>query len=155
MLKEFHNTGITTFKHPLLRMVCEKADLKDKKLLPITKRMYSTMLAYNGIGIAAPQIGVNTRAIIAVIDTQPILMINPEIITSSGSVTSEEGCLSIPGVYGQVTRHKEIQIKYWTLEQQEVITKLENLNAIVVQHEIDHLNGILFTDKATSIKLSL
>ena len=119
--------------------------------------MYETMDMAYGVGLAAPQIGILKRLI--VVDNREdeeeegekpmrFYMINPEIIEKDGEEVSMEGCLSVPGKQGTVKRAKHIKVKYNDLEGQEIIMEAENFLARIIQHETDHLNGILYTDKA-------
>jgi peptide deformylase len=113
--------------------------------------MYETMLANDGVGLAAPQIGILKQ--IAVVDVGDengrTEMINPEIISRRGSQTDLEGCLSIPGLYGEVTRPYYIKVKARDRYGKAYIIEAEDFFARAIEHEIDHLHGILFTTKAT------
>lgn len=111
-------------------------------------RLAATMLVKDGVGIASPQVGHNIRAIVVLMDDQPTCFINPEIIkTSSAMIESEEGCLSVPNIYGLVERHKRIMLRALNRHGRRVELDLRNFPSIVFQHEIDHLDGILFIDK--------
>lgn len=120
----------------------------DKKILKLIKDMEVSMADEKGVGLAAPQVGVNKRVIIVTLDDKKIMpMINPEITDHSGeTICGEEGCLSLPGIWGQVERYQQIVVKFLNEKGHKMILKLDNFNARVVQHEIDHLDGILFTD---------
>lgn len=112
--------------------------------------MIETMILEKGVGIAAPQMGIHKRIIIVDIGNGPQAIINPKIVSKSFSkVDSEEGCLSVPGVYGIVERHKKVKVKAYTQEGKKITIKTDGFPSIVLQHEIDHLNGILFIDKVT------
>ncbi|MBI4133359.1 peptide deformylase [Candidatus Uhrbacteria bacterium] len=119
--------------------------------------MIETMYAANGIGLAGPQIGVSERIIIAETggrggEHKPLALVNPEILkTSWRKVKSEEGCLSIPGVYGIVVRSRGVRARALDREGKLLTIKNSDLLAIILQHEIDHLNGVLFTDKAEKV----
>jgi len=119
--------------------------------------LIDTMIAERGIGIAAPQVGTNIQLAIINKDADPGLMdhlaiINPKIFSASRDVEIDtEGCLSIPGVEGDVPRHKKIKVRYTDAEGVEHKIKATGLFARVLQHEIDHLNGILFIERATRI----
>ena len=119
-----------------------------KKTLKLIKEMQAAMKVEKGVGLAAPQIGVSERIILVTLDEKKIIpMINPEILEmSEETCIDEEGCLSLPEEFGNVTRAKYITVKYQTPKNEEMILKLSDFNARVVQHEVDHLNGILFTD---------
>ncbi len=119
--------------------------------------MIETMYAANGIGLAGPQIGVSERILIAETsgrggEHRPLALVNPEIVKASWrKVKSEEGCLSIPDVYGIVTRSRSVTARALDREGKPVTIKNSDLLAIILQHEIDHLNGVLFTDKAEKV----
>ncbi len=136
-----------------LRDISEKvsaSEISSESLQTLVKDMIETMHVENGIGIAAPQIGVLKRIIIVDRGTGPEAYINPEIVASSfRKIESEEGCLSVPGIYGMVTRSKKVKVKAQTLDGQTIVLKEEGLPSIIFQHEIDHLNGVLFIDKVT------
>ncbi len=111
-----------------------------------------TMNLSDGVGIAAPQIGRNIRAIVVQLPTGPECFINPEITkTSSKTVESEEGCLSVPGKFGIVDRFTKISVRAMNRHGRRISFEAKKFPAIVFQHEIDHLNGILFIDKAKKI----
>lgn len=120
--------------------------------------MQATMLERNGVGIAAPQVYVSKRVIIVASRSNPrypdapemdaVVMVNPEILEKSiETVLGEEGCLSVPNERGQVTRAETIKVQYFTLQGELVETVFQGFPARIVQHEIDHLNGILFVDR--------
>lgn len=147
---------IVTEPNPVLRKKAEtvRADeIGSEKFQTLIDDMIETMYAASGIGIAAPQIGLSRRIIIAETgEHKPVAFINPEITSKSwGTVTSEEGCLSVPGLYGIVKRHKSVSAKALGRDGKPVLIKNKELLAIILQHEIDHLNGILFVDKAKHI----
>lgn len=138
-----------------LRQVSEPlsdADLKSDEIQTLVDDMKKTMKVENGVGLAAPQIGKPIRLIIVETEEGPTAFVNPKIIaTSNRMVDSEEGCLSVPGVYGIVKRHKSIKLKAKDRNGNPLRMKVGGFAAIVLQHEIDHLNGILFIDKAEKI----
>ncbi len=111
-----------------------------------------TMKKENGVGIAAPQVGVHERIIIAETEHGPTAFINPELVQKSFSMVSgEEGCLSVPGQWGSVKRHRSVLVKALDSLGKPVTLKAKGLLSIIFQHEIDHLDGILFIDRATSL----
>ncbi len=147
---------ITTVPSPILRE--KSAKISDKELGGSDFKFFcqdliKTMKEKDGIGLAAPQVGENIRIIAVDTKNGPICMINPEIIKKSiRKEWDEEGCLSVPGVYGKVKRHKKIICRFTNKKGgQEKITA-NGLFARVIQHEVDHLDGILFTDKAKNIQ---
>lgn len=114
--------------------------------------MAETMRAEDGVGIAAPQVGVLRRMFIAEVDDVYIELINPEIIEVSGSALAEEGCLSVPGIIGTVDRPDYVKIKGLNRNGEEVVYEERDWVARVLCHEFDHLEGVLFIDKATDIR---
>ncbi len=108
----------------------------------------NTMLVKDGVGIASPQVGRNIRAIVVQINNVTECYMNPEIIKASEAmIEGEEGCLSVPGIYGMVDRHKRITVRALNRHGRSVELDLRQFPAVVFQHEIDHLNGVLFIDK--------
>ena len=142
--------GQETLRTPANRIV--KVDDSIRKL---AKDMLITMYSAKGIGLAAPQVGIQKRILVIDLnfedpESPPNVFINPEIISSSASVdTYEEGCLSIPGVYLNVVRPSSIKLSYRDEMGRQKKMNAEGLMARCIQHEIDHLNGILFVDKVT------
>lgn len=127
-------------------------DLKSPEIQKLIDDMIVSMDKARGVGLAAPQIGKGIRLIIAETDEGPTAFANPKIIsTSTRMVDSEEGCLSVPGVYGIVKRHKAVKVKAKDRFGNAVRLKAGGLLSIIFQHEIDHLDGILFIDKAEKI----
>ncbi|HLG73449.1 MAG TPA: peptide deformylase [Chloroflexota bacterium] len=143
---------------PVLRQKAKKVSRVDDSLRRLIDDMFHTM--YNnetrGIGLAAPQVGVSLRMV--VIDMQddehePVALINPEIIKASKElVCGTEGCLSVPGLRGDVERHEWVTVKARDDRGHDTRFKADGWFARCIQHEIDHLDGILFTDKATNIR---
>lgn len=143
----------TGVDNQILRTVSKPVSKVDKDLLKFVEKMKMAMEAEKGIGLAAPQVGKNIRVIIVRLDAESkkfhdIGMINPEIIFfSEEKVLGQEGCLSIPGFFDEVERSKEVIVKFLDVKGKEQVLRLENLDARVVQHEVDHLDGILFVDR--------
>jgi peptide deformylase len=143
---------ITGKDNEILRAKSALVQKIDKKTKKFTDNMIETLNKENGLGLAAPQVGKNIRIIVARLnyDTSEemiIPMINPEIIyRSKETVTGEEGCLSLPGLYDKVERHKQIRVKFTDIKDNAQILELDDLNARIIQHETDHLNGVLFID---------
>lgn len=135
--------------NPLLDQPCERIDRFDSKLKRLIRDMFETMYEADGVGLAGPQIGVLKQ--IAVIDADdeigPFVLINPEIIEQNGEQLGVEGCLSIPTVYGEVTRAESIQVKAMDEKGRPIVLNVSGFVARAIQHEIDHLHGILFTSK--------
>jgi peptide deformylase len=135
-------------KNPILRTVSKPVPEVTKKTLKLIKEMEATLELEKGVGIAAPQVGENARIFLALLDQKHLVaMINPEFLNHNEILASaEEGCLSLPGEWGQVERYTELTIRFLDTKGRENTLKLKGFNARVVQHEMDHLDGILFTD---------
>ena len=137
--------------NPDLRQKSEPIELsllKDPKMQAWLDELTETMKVADGIGIAAPQTGTRKRVIIVQTKTGPKAFINPKIFSSSlRKVNSEEGCLSVPGVFGIVRRHRSVKVKAYDRDGKKMQFKCDGLESIIFQHEIDHLDGVLFIDK--------
>lgn len=131
----------------ILRKKCRPVENIDEKILTLLDDMAETMDSADGVGLAAPQIGVLKR--IAVIDVGDglIELINPEIISASGSQTADEGCLSVPGKYGKVERPHKVTVRATDRDGNLFEIEGEDLLARALCHEIDHLDGVVFVDK--------
>ena len=143
---------ILLYPNNLLRQESLEVDKFDDELCKFTSLLAEEMYAHHGVGIAALQVGINKRIIIVDAnadkdDSFPLVMVNPRIIESSGNVTSREGCLSIPDVRGDVLRSKNIVVEYQTVSGEKLTLNADGLQSNVIQHEIDHLDGVLFIDK--------
>lgn len=132
----------------ILRKTCKPVkEMTDRNAMLIDD-MFDTMYEANGVGLAAPQVGVLKRiVVIDVGDDEPLCLINPEIIESSGSQTGDEGCLSLPGLVGKVTRPMNVKCKALDRNMNEIVIDAEGLLARAICHEVDHLDGILYKDK--------
>ncbi|MDO8669583.1 MAG: peptide deformylase [Candidatus Buchananbacteria bacterium] len=144
---------IITHPNPILRKRSQNvADVLSDKIQKLIPEMMETMKAKEGVGLAAPQIGQNIRLFVVGYKDKNLVIINPKIIKKSLlKEWDEEGCLSIPNKYGQVKRHKSLTVKYLNEGGQEQTLKASGLLARVIQHETDHLDGILFIDKAKNL----
>lgn len=137
----------------ILRTVSKPVKKVDKKLLKFLDDMRETMFDANGIGLAAPQVGENIRVVVCYFNHETpneliVDMINPEIISRSEKmVLNEEGCLSLPGEFDKVRRHASLVVKYLDRKGKERVLQLSGLNARIVQHEIDHIDGTLYIDR--------
>lgn len=141
-----------------IRIVREKGDETLRELALLVRRfdstlerlvedMFETMYHYNGIGLAAPQIGISKRIIVLDVHDYKLALINPVIVEAEGEEVDVEGCLSVPGVYGEVRRFARIKVKGNNTAGEEVEVAADGLLSRCLQHEIDHLNGVLFVDK--------
>lgn len=142
---------LTIVKHPaeVLEKECKPVKQFDKNLKTLLNNMYDTMLAADGVGLAAPQVGIDQQ--IAVVDIGDeagrINLINPVILETKGEQTDIEGCLSFPGLYGTVSRPYYVKVKAQDTKGRTFFLEAEDYLARAIQHEIDHLHGILFTSK--------
>jgi peptide deformylase len=134
---------------PVLRKTSRVVEKIDDRIKILVEDMIETMYEAEGVGLAAPQIGILKRVIVVDIydETGVKVLINPEILETSGSYCDAEGCLSIPNVSGVVERPVYTKVKALNLEGEEIIIEAEGFLSRALHHEIDHLNGILFTDK--------
>ncbi len=118
----------------------------------LVKDMFETMYKSNGVGLAAPQVGVNLRVFIIDVGNQPLVFINPRIVKSSGKECAEEGCLSFPGLREKVERAQRVTARATDLEGGEFEVQAEGLMARAIQHELDHLDGVLFVDRISKAR---
>ena len=152
---------ILTEPNAILREKSLNVDMVDKDLQKLMDDMLETMNAAPGIGLAAIQIGIPKRVIILDIDQKegqknPMFFVNPEIIEKSeNSSTYEEGCLSVPGQFAEITRPEKCFVKYLDYYGQKKEIKAEGMLATCIQHEMDHLEGILFIDYLSKLKKSM
>lgn len=142
---------IVTYPAEILERECKEVKKFDQKLGKILDDMYDTMIEFDGVGLAAPQIGLDARIAVVDIDDESgtIEMINPRIIKQDGEQTGPEGCLSFPDLFGEVTRPNFVKIEAFNRQGKKYMLEAEGFLARAIQHEIDHLNGILFTTKVT------
>lgn len=141
----------------MLKRKAEEVHNLDHNIIKTIKDMTNTMYASKGIGLAGPQVGILSR--VAVIDTSfgkdishPLVLINPRIIEQEGYVKGEEGCLSFPNMYAPVARHERVLIEYIDKKGKEVRFEARDFLARVLQHEIDHLEGVCFIDRLSKIR---
>lgn len=143
--------NIVVAGNPVLRMQAEEVKKIDKKLQRFLKDMAETMYAADGVGLAAPQVGVSKRIVVIDVGEGLIEMINPIIVKKEGSVIGGEGCLSVPDYEGEVERAEYVECEFTDRNGKRMLLQTDGLLAIAVQHELDHLDGVLFIDKAKSI----
>jgi len=148
---------ILHYPEPVLKQVAKPVTRFDDELATLAGDMAETMYAAPGIGLAAPQVVVSQRLII--LDCSPkdeernlVMAVNPEVILREGSCCEEEGCLSVPQYYAKVERAAQIQVRFQDLQGQTHEIEAEGLWAVCFQHEIDHLDGILFVDHLSPLK---
>lgn len=169
---------ILIYPHPVLKQIAQKVETFDRNLKEFCNNMVKTMYHAPGIGLAAPQVGVSKRIFVCDVnyervkigeddpdkdeeqedliyelkDLNPKIYINPEIVVTEGDTTYEEGCLSLPGIFDVVKRHKKIELKYQDLDGKNHYESVDDLHSICAQHEIDHLDGIMFIERLSSLK---
>ena len=148
---------IHRFPDRILSKTAAQVENIDGRMAGLLNSMVDTMFAANGIGLAAPQVGRLQRAIVMDHDTDNrgknlIKLINPVIVEASGEITTEEGCLSVVNYTAMVTRASKILLKGWTPDEKEHELEYEGLQAVCIQHEIDHLEGKLFIDQISRLK---
>ncbi|MEE1038241.1 MAG: peptide deformylase [Eubacterium sp.] len=137
----------------ILARKCREVTEINDRIITLLDDMIDTMHHDMGVGIAAPQVGVARRiCIIEPYEDMMVELINPEILESEGEQLSVEGCLSVPGLIGDVVRPERVVVKYLNREGEEIIEEFVDFEAIVVSHEMDHLDGILYVDKATNVR---
>lgn len=142
-----------TLLDPILRQKTKKVGDVDSAIQKLVDDMIDTMRAASGIGLAAPQIGLSLRiAVIEIPETEVITLINPEIVKQQGSRLIEEACLSLPGYSGQIVRSLMVRVNAFDRQGRKIIVIGEDLLAQALEHEIDHLEGILYTDRATDVQ---
>ena len=152
---------ILTEPNPFLRQKSQKVEFVDDSIRVLMDDMLETMYAAPGIGLAAIQIGVPKRVIVIDLareneEKKPLYFINPEIMTNSNTdATYEEGCLSVPGQFAEISRPDNCKVKFSDYNGEEKILDAKGLLATCIQHEMDHLEGILFIDYLSKLKKSM
>ncbi|MBS1724969.1 MAG: peptide deformylase [Armatimonadetes bacterium] len=151
---EFKYLYVQDKDRPVIKVPADVLRQEAKPVSKLTKRhsaladnMLRIMRDAHGVGLAAPQIGILERIIVIAPQTKPIVLINPVIIEREGEAIGEEGCLSIPGLYGDVKRAQSVVVEALDRKGRDVTFEMQGMAARVVQHEVDHLDGILFIDK--------
>ncbi|MGE5353662.1 MAG: peptide deformylase [Syntrophothermus sp.] len=141
---------IVRFGQPVLRETAKPVTVFHHKLHELVDSLSDTLYrSDDGAAIAAPQIGVSKRIVVIDYEDEYLELINPEILSSSGEETGLEGCLSLPGFFGNVPRAEAVKVKYQDRNGKEIVIERQGNMARCLQHEIDHLDGILFIDKVT------
>lgn len=141
---------IRTYGDPVLKTPAAAVIEIDGKVARLVDDMFETLYTSdNGLGLAAPQIGVQKQIFVWEIDDEQMVIINPEIVESSGEWVYDEGCLSIPGLYVEIIRPNEVLMRGRTLDGNEIEIEAKELMGRLFQHELDHLNGVLMFDRMT------
>lgn len=148
---------ILTYPDPFLERKSEPVPSVDNGIRNLIADMFETMYAANGVGLAAPQIGVGKRVIVVDVshvekEHAPFALVNPEIVDRSGLVEDAEGCLSVPGVEGIVPRAREVEVAGLSESGDPVRFRARNFLARALQHEIDHLDGVLFISRLAAVR---
>lgn len=137
---------IRTQGDPVLEKVCKPVKTMTPRLQGLVDDMLETMYEANGVGLAAPQVGVLRRIVVIDVGEGPYVLVNPEIIEKDGEQTGQEGCLSVPGVYGIVTRPAHVKAKAFDKDMKPYEIEAEGLFARAICHELDHLDGHMYTE---------
>lgn len=151
---------VLVYPDKILKTVSKKVGVFDDGLRTFLDDMYETMIAKNGIGLAAIQVGVPKRILLINIPREDeelykedlLEIINPEILEASGEVSCEEGCLSVPAYYAEVERFEKVKLQYQDRNAKQCIIEADGLLAIAIQHEMDHLNGVIFVERLPMLK---
>ncbi len=151
---------VRKYGDPVLRVKCEPVEVFDDEQRKFAERMLSIMKSANGLGLAAPQVGDSRRLFIIDLsgqdfDAQPIVFVNPDVEISEGEETGEEGCLSFPGLFLEISRARKVAVKFQDLEGNSHHIEAIGLAARAIQHENDHLDGVLFIDHLSSVERDL
>ena len=146
------DTYIRVLPDPVLRQKAKRVRTIDSSIKKLIENMRETMHHIRAVGLAAPQVGVPLRVIvIGMPDAEDIALINPEVVRRKGERLVTEGCLSVPGYFGEIKRAESITVKGLDPSRKEIRIKASELLAQVLEHEIDHLNGVLYIDRLESI----
>lgn len=146
---------VITYPHPLLRKRSQKVEALTEEVRRLIDDMAETMYAHRGVGLAAVQIGIHQRVITIDVGEGLLALINPEVLERSGETQMEEGCLCLPGVIVEVDRSERVTVRGLNENGEEVTLPAEGLLARALQHEIEHLDGILIVDKVSRLKREL
>ncbi len=134
---------------PCLNKTCKPVVKMSQNMKELIGDMFDTMYEAKGVGLAAPQVGILRRiCVVDVMDGDPIVLINPEIIETTGEQTDDEGCLSVPGKVAEVTRPDYVRVRSLDMDMNPVTYEGEGLRARAILHEMDHLEGVLYGDRA-------
>ena len=142
---------IFTKDDPVLRKKCRPVTEYNERIAQLMDDLRDTLAEANGLGLAAPQVGILRRAVIIVDNEETVELLNPEIIESEGEIGMDEACLSCPGIAGYVVRPAKVKVRANTRDGEVFEREFEEISARAVCHEADHLDGILFTDIADNV----
>jgi peptide deformylase len=152
--------SIRIYGDPVLRKRAQEITKVDEKIRKLASGMLDTLKDAGGMGLAANQVGEELRILVVdrsrfQLEDSPLIVINPVIVDSRGEQTEEEGCLSVPGTYADVTRPLELTVRGIDLDEKEIVIEAKGILSRVLAHEIDHLDGVLFIDHLGSLKRRL
>jgi peptide deformylase len=137
---------------PVLRQKAAPVAVIDDEMRQLAADMLETMYNAPGVGLAAPQVGVAVRLIVVDDGSGPHSLFNPRVVSRRGEVCEEEGCLSVPGMIGKVRRAAQVEVEAYDRSGRRILVRGDDLMSIILQHETDHLDGVLFIDKAESLR---
>ncbi len=137
---------------PVLREKAAPVAVIDGEMRQLAADMLETMYSAPGVGLAAPQVGAAVRLIVVDDGSGPHTLFNPVVISRRGEMCEEEGCLSVPGMLGRVKRAAQVEVAAYDRSGRRIVVRGDDLLAIILQHETDHLDGVLFIDKAESLR---
>ncbi len=137
---------VVKYPAPVLRKKAARVNRVTPEIAAFIERMYDTMYAANGVGLAAPQVGISLRIVVIDVGDGPFAMLNPVIESREGTQTGIEGCLSLPNLHGEVSCAQKVTVSCLNARGKKVVLQGEDLKARCMQHEIDHLDGVLFID---------
>ncbi len=145
---------VRQYGDPVLREKARPIRRINAGIRELARRMGEIMYAVDGVGLAAPQVGESRRIVVCDVGEGLVTLVNPRIVSAEGAEADVEACLSVPGLCGEVERSKRVRVKALDLEGKEVTIDGEGYLARVLQHELDHLDGVLYTDRAYAIRSS-
>jgi peptide deformylase len=145
--QESEKRPVVKYPADVLRQVAEPAERVNKSIRSLIDKMERAMDLAHGVGLAAPQMGQSIRVILVDDDGERVALVNPRVVHEEGEVIGQEGCLSLPGLYGDVKRKAIVEVRGLDKEGRQIKRRFEGLASRVAQHEIDHLDGVLFIDK--------
>ncbi|MFC5742408.1 peptide deformylase [Dyella tabacisoli] len=149
---------IIEFPDPRLRTKAEPVRVFDAELKQFVADMFETMYAANGVGLASTQVNVHKQVLVADMSderNEPLALINPEILEKDGSQVYQEGCLSFPGIYADVTRALKVKVKAQDVDGKDIVVEAEGPLAVCIQHEMDHLAGKVFVDYLSPLRRTM
>ena len=143
---------VRKYPDPVLKKISQPVEVFDEELEKFVKQLFEAMRVHDGVGLAAPQVGVLKKVAVIEYEDKSYVLINPKIIDRKGLQTSEEGCISFPGIFAEVTRSDWVKVETQDTKGNVKILEAQGYLAKAFQHEMDHLNGKLFIDYLSSIK---